>query len=91
MTFDSRRRLPEIKSPTHVVAANDAAVPIHHAKMLRAGINASQLLVIDDADHALNLGTRGRVLVCPDGRRILAIRSDTLASNNGLGSSSTKS
>jgi hypothetical protein len=40
MTFDSRRRLPEIKSPTHVVAANDAAVPIHHAKMLRAGINA---------------------------------------------------
>jgi hypothetical protein len=37
MTFDSRRRLLEIKSPTHVVAANDAAVPIHHAKMLRAG------------------------------------------------------
>jgi pimeloyl-ACP methyl ester carboxylesterase len=54
MAFDSRRRLAEIKRPTLVVAAaNDAAVPFHHAKMLRDGINGSQLVVIDGADHAL--------------------------------------
>jgi pimeloyl-ACP methyl ester carboxylesterase len=35
MAFDRRRRLTEIKCPTLVVAAaNDMAVPLHHAKML---------------------------------------------------------
>jgi pimeloyl-ACP methyl ester carboxylesterase len=54
MTFDSRPRLAEIRCPTLVVAAsNDQAVPIHHAKMLRDGINGSQLVMIDGADHAL--------------------------------------
>ncbi len=54
MAFDSRRRLAEITHPTLVVAAsNDAAVPFHHAKMLHDGIKSSQLVVIDEADHAL--------------------------------------
>jgi pimeloyl-ACP methyl ester carboxylesterase len=54
MTFDSRRRLAEITQPTLVVAAaHDAAVPLHHAKMLHDGIKGSQLAVIDEADHAL--------------------------------------
>jgi 3-oxoadipate enol-lactonase len=54
MTFDSRPRLVEIKSPTLVIAAsNDAAVPFHHAKMLHDGIKGSQLIVIDQADHAV--------------------------------------
>jgi pimeloyl-ACP methyl ester carboxylesterase len=54
MAFDSRRRLAEITCPTLVVAAaNDDAVPLHHAKMLRDGIRASQLVIIDDANHAL--------------------------------------
>lgn len=54
MAFDSRRRLTEIKCPTLIVAgSNDQAVPIHHARMLNAGIAGSQLVVIDGADHAL--------------------------------------
>lgn len=54
MTFDSRRRLAEISCPTLVVAAaQDQAVPIHHARMLHEGIPGSQLVVIDGADHAL--------------------------------------
>jgi len=54
MAFDSRRRLGEIGCPTLIVAgSNDQAVPIHHAKMLHAGITGSQLVVIDGADHAL--------------------------------------
>ena len=54
MTFDSRRRLAEIKCPTLIIAAsNDEAVPIHHAKMLHGGITGSQLVIIDGADHAL--------------------------------------
>lgn len=54
MAFDSRRRLAEIRCPTLVVAAsNDQAVPIHHAKVLHAGIPGSQLVTIDGADHAL--------------------------------------
>jgi 3-oxoadipate enol-lactonase len=54
MAFDSRRRLAEIDCPTLVVAAaNDQAVPIHHAKMLHNGIPRSRLVMIDAADHAL--------------------------------------
>ena len=54
MAFDSRRRLTEIKCSTLVVAAaNDEAIPIHHAKMLHEGIPGSQLVVIDGANHAL--------------------------------------
>jgi 3-oxoadipate enol-lactonase len=54
MAFDSRRRLAEIGCPTLVVAAaNDRAVPIHHAKMLHEGIAGSQLAIIDGADHTL--------------------------------------
>ena len=54
MVFDGRRRLAEIRCPTLVIAgSNDQAVPIHHAKMLHAGIAGSRLVVVDGADHAL--------------------------------------
>jgi pimeloyl-ACP methyl ester carboxylesterase len=54
MAFDSRRRLAEIMCPTLVIAgSNDQGIPIHHAKMLRAGITGSQLVIVDGADHAL--------------------------------------
>ncbi|MER5336656.1 alpha/beta hydrolase [Micromonospora sp. NPDC002717] len=36
-----------------IAASNDQAVPIHHAMMLHDGVAGSQLVVIDDADHAL--------------------------------------
>jgi 3-oxoadipate enol-lactonase len=54
MAFDSRQRLREIQCPTLVIAgSNDQGVPIHHARMLHEGIRGSQLVMIDDADHAL--------------------------------------
>jgi 3-oxoadipate enol-lactonase len=54
VAFDSRQRLGEIKCPTLIIAGSkDDAVPIHHAEILHAGIRGSQLVVIDDADHAL--------------------------------------
>ncbi len=54
MAFDSRRRLVEIQCPTLIVAGSaDDAVPLHHAKMLHAGIAGSEVVVIDGADHAL--------------------------------------
>jgi len=54
MAFDSRKRLAEIQCPTLVIAgSNDIGVPIHHAKMLHEGIPASELVIIDGADHAL--------------------------------------
>jgi 3-oxoadipate enol-lactonase len=54
MAFASRRRLAEIDCPTLIVAAaNDQAVPFHHAKMLHSGIPGSRLVMIDAADHAL--------------------------------------
>ena len=54
MAFDSRSRLAEIRCPTLVVAASeDNAVPMHHAKMLHAGIAGSELVIVEDADHAL--------------------------------------
>jgi pimeloyl-ACP methyl ester carboxylesterase len=54
MTFDSRKRLAEIRCPTLVIAgSNDQGVPIHHARMLHEGIPGSQLVMIDGADHAL--------------------------------------
>jgi 3-oxoadipate enol-lactonase len=53
-TFDSRRRLLEIRCPTLVVAgSNDQAVPLLHARMLHDGIAGSRLLVVDDANHVL--------------------------------------
>jgi pimeloyl-ACP methyl ester carboxylesterase len=54
MAFDGRSRLAEINCPTLVVAAsNDMAVPLHHAKMLHAGISGSELVVVDGAHHSL--------------------------------------
>jgi pimeloyl-ACP methyl ester carboxylesterase len=54
MAFDSRPRLAEIRCPTLIVAgSSDAAVPLHHAHMLQAGISGARLVVIDGADHAL--------------------------------------
>jgi len=54
MAFDSRKHLGEIRCPTLVITgSNDQGVPIHHAKMLHDGIPGSQLVMIDDADHAL--------------------------------------
>ena len=54
MTFDSRPRLAEITCPTLIIAAaNDEAVPAHHARMLHRGIRGSQLVVVENARHAL--------------------------------------
>jgi 3-oxoadipate enol-lactonase len=54
MAFDSRKRLGEIKCPTLVIAgAEDRAVPMHHAKMLREAVVTSRLVVIEEADHGL--------------------------------------
>jgi 3-oxoadipate enol-lactonase len=54
MAFDSRSRLKEINCPTLIVAgANDNAVPMHHPTMLHEGIKGSQLVVIEQADHAM--------------------------------------
>jgi pimeloyl-ACP methyl ester carboxylesterase len=54
MAFDSRSRLAQIRCPTLIVAgAHDTAVPIHHAKMLHAGIPGSQLAIFAGADHML--------------------------------------
>src|SRR4051794_36620896 len=54
MAFDSRARLGEIRCPTLVVAAaEDQAVPLHHARLLHAGIADARLVVIDGADNAL--------------------------------------
>jgi 3-oxoadipate enol-lactonase len=54
MAFDSRPRLKEINCPTLIIAgANDNAVPMHHPAMLHEGIKGSQLVVIEQADHAM--------------------------------------
>lgn len=54
MRFDSRPRLAEIRCPVLVIAGEkDKGVPIHHARMLHAGIPGSQLVIIPGADHAL--------------------------------------
>ena len=54
MAFDSRSRLKEINCPTLIIAgANDNAVPMHHPAMLHEGIKGSQLVVIEQADHAM--------------------------------------
>lgn len=54
MAFDSRRRLGEIACPTLIIAGSqDQAVPIHHARMLHAGITGSRLVVVAGAGHAL--------------------------------------
>ncbi len=54
MAFDSRSRLREIRCPTLIIAgSHDNAVPLHHARMLHAGIAGSKLAVIPAADHAL--------------------------------------
>ncbi|HKW48753.1 MAG TPA: alpha/beta hydrolase, partial [Gemmatimonadaceae bacterium] len=54
MAFDSRPRLAQIKCPTLIIAAaNDEAVPFHHAKMLHEGVAESQLVVVPNASHAL--------------------------------------
>ncbi|HEV2457093.1 MAG TPA: alpha/beta hydrolase [Ktedonobacterales bacterium] len=54
MAFESRPRLAEITCPTLVVAgAQDRAVPLHHTRMLEAGIPGSRLVVVEGAGHAL--------------------------------------
>jgi 3-oxoadipate enol-lactonase len=54
MAFDGRPRLAEVRCPTLVVAgANDRAVPMHHARMLQAGIGGSRLVVVEGAGHSL--------------------------------------
>jgi pimeloyl-ACP methyl ester carboxylesterase len=54
MAFDSRPRLAEVRCPTLIVAGSkDAAVPLHHAYMLRDGIAGAKLVILDGADHAL--------------------------------------
>jgi pimeloyl-ACP methyl ester carboxylesterase len=54
MAFDSRRRLADFACPTLVIAgAQDRAVPLHHARMLHAGIRDSKLVVIEGAGHTL--------------------------------------
>lgn len=53
MAFDSRQRLSEIRCPTLIIAGGrDTALPLHHAKMLHAGIAGSRLELIEDAGHA---------------------------------------
>jgi 3-oxoadipate enol-lactonase len=54
MAFDSRPRLGEIRCPTLVLAGvADTAVPMHHARQLHEGIAGSELIVLDDGDHAV--------------------------------------
>jgi 3-oxoadipate enol-lactonase len=54
MAFDSRARLREIRCPTLILtAAQDTAVPRHHADLLVAGISGAQLSVVEGAGHAL--------------------------------------
>jgi pimeloyl-ACP methyl ester carboxylesterase len=54
MAFDSRRRLGEIRCPALIVAGSrDAAVPLHHARMLHEGISESRLHVVEGATHSL--------------------------------------
>jgi 3-oxoadipate enol-lactonase len=54
MVFDSQPRLAEITCPTLIIAAaNDEAVPFHHATMLHEGIAGSELVVVENAGHAL--------------------------------------
>jgi 3-oxoadipate enol-lactonase len=54
MAFDSRPRLAEIRCPALIIAAaNDEAVPFHHAKMLHEGIAGSELVIVENASHAL--------------------------------------
>lgn len=54
MTFDSRKRLGEIKCPTLVIAGSkDTGVPTYHAKMLHEGIRGSKLVIIEGGSHTL--------------------------------------
>lgn len=54
VAFDGRSQLKDIKCPTLIIAGTkDTAVPLHHSKMLHAGIAGSELVVIEGADHAL--------------------------------------
>ena len=54
MAFDSRSRLAQIGCPTLIIAAaEDEAVPFHHARMLYAGIPGSRLVVVENGGHAL--------------------------------------
>jgi pimeloyl-ACP methyl ester carboxylesterase len=75
IAFDSRRRLPEIKRPTLIIAGTaDDAVAVHHARMLHAGIPDSTLVIIEGAGHALIWShpeqlsrVASRFLVAPNG------------------------
>lgn len=63
LRFDSRARLREIACPTLVVAgARDAAVPLHHARMLARAIAGAQVQVVEGAGHEL-IWTHGGELI----------------------------
>jgi 3-oxoadipate enol-lactonase len=54
--FDSRHRLIEIKCPTLIIAGSLDHGDLRQAKMLQEGITGSQLIIINNADHALMWG-----------------------------------
>jgi pimeloyl-ACP methyl ester carboxylesterase len=54
--FDSRSRLAEIKCPTLIVVGPLDHGDLRQAKMLHDGITGSQLVIINNADHALMWG-----------------------------------
>ncbi len=51
--FDSRRCLTAINCPTLIIAGSLDQGDIRQAKMLHDGITGSQLVIINNADHAL--------------------------------------
>jgi 3-oxoadipate enol-lactonase len=62
-SFDSRGWLDRITRPTLVIAGDaDTAVPLHHARMLAAGIPGARLRLVEGAGHTL-LWTHSEELV----------------------------
>ena len=54
MAFDSREWLGQIGCPTLVLAGSaDVGIPVHHARMLAAGLPDARLAVIEGADHTM--------------------------------------
>jgi 3-oxoadipate enol-lactonase len=54
--WDFRDRLGEVRSPTLVIAgAEDPSTPVEHARLLRDGIAAARLEVLDEAAHLANV------------------------------------
>ena len=54
--WDFRDRLGEVRAPTLVIAgAEDPSTTVEHARLLRDGIAAARLEVLDDAAHLANV------------------------------------